>query len=260
MNRLFLLLFLVIAANAFADDVVRDVQEELRRRNMYFGDVDGKTSPEFAAALKRYQTRKGFPTTGEIDPMTVASLDIETTTPAANKETWPSVPVLKSDTRLDMEDAEREWFAKKSEEKPDLEPTPPPPAEEPSPSQNLSPETVQALVAQYLRDGETADIDSQTRYFAYPVDYFDHGPRGAAFVAKDVSNYCKRWPERKYSLIGPVTFAAGENDETNIQFVISFEVRNKQYKVAGRTKNFWRVRPEGEELKIVAINEQRVRE
>ena len=60
-NRLFCLLFLLIATSAFADDLVRGVQEELRRRNMYFGDVDGKMSPELSTALKRYQARKGFP-------------------------------------------------------------------------------------------------------------------------------------------------------------------------------------------------------
>ena len=39
--------------------------------------------------------------------------------------------------------------------------------------------------------------------------------------------------------------------------VITFEVRNQNYRVAGKTKNFWTVRPEGDELKIVAIHEQR---
>jgi len=260
-NRLFCLLFLLIATNTFADDVVRAVQEELRRRNMYFGDVDGRKSPELIAALTRYQTRKGLPTTGEIDEITTQSLDIEMTMAVANKSTWPEVPVLKSDSRVDFEEAEREWFEKKALEDPDLESKPPPPAEEPPPSQNLTRETVKNLVTQYLRDAETTDVAAQTRYFAYPVTYFGKGPKLAPFVKKDVDNYCKRWPERKYSLVEPVTFTAGENEgETMIEFLITFEVRNKKHSVAGKTKNFWTVRPEGEELKIVAIHEQRVRE
>jgi hypothetical protein len=60
-------------------------------------------------------------------------------------------------------------------------------------------------------------------------------------------------------LTEPVKFVAGPNDETMIDFVIAFEVRNKSTVVAGRTQNFWSVRPEGGELKIVAIREQRVR-
>ena len=46
------------------------------------------------------------------------------------------------------------WLCKKAEENPDPETTPAPPAEEPPPSQNLTRETVQNLVTQYLRDGE----------------------------------------------------------------------------------------------------------
>ena len=34
----------------------------------------------------------------------------------------------------------------------------------------------------------------------------------------------------------------------------------KKYAASGRTKNWWTLRPEGDELKIVAIREQRLRE
>ena len=38
---------------------MRSTQEELRRRNVYFGDIDGRSSGELEQALKRYQRRKG---------------------------------------------------------------------------------------------------------------------------------------------------------------------------------------------------------
>src|SRR5688500_17498288 len=42
-----------------AQDEVRCVQEELRRRSLYFGNVDGRESAELADATRRYQRRKG---------------------------------------------------------------------------------------------------------------------------------------------------------------------------------------------------------
>ena len=95
--------------------------------------------------------------------------------------------------------------------------------------------------------------------------YFDHGTVPQQFVTQDTSNYVKRWPERKYTLTGPVTFfAAGKEGETEVEFTIAFELRSaartaKNHAV-GRTKNWWTIQAQGEELKIVAIREARIRE
>ena len=104
-----------------ADDTMRSVQEELRKRNLYFGEVDGMPSPQVAAALRRYQQRKGFAATGQADATTLHSLNLEAPalaavpapslppndTPAAIAATtttlppsvspWPNLPVLHSD-------------------------------------------------------------------------------------------------------------------------------------------------------------------
>ena len=47
-----------------ADENIRQAQEALRKRNLYFGNVNGRENAEFATAFKRYQSRKGFPATG----------------------------------------------------------------------------------------------------------------------------------------------------------------------------------------------------
>jgi hypothetical protein len=261
--RLSCLLLMLTATAAFADEQVREVQEELRKRNLYFGEVDGRMTPDLANALKRYQSRKGFTASGTIDQMTANSLNVTAITVAATKQTWPEGPVLKSDRALELAEEERQLLAKQAEENVDAIQTPAPPAEEPPPSQNITPAQVNALVEEYLRDAETADIPAQTRYFAYPVKYFRHGLKDPKFVEKDVANYCKRWPERDYSLLEQVTFAVGPNEgETVVEFPIKFSVRNPEKKLAanGKTRNIWRVRAEGDQLKIVAIHEERLRD
>jgi hypothetical protein len=247
-----------------ADETVRQVQEELRKRNLYFGNIDGQISPELSGALKRYQKRKVFAVTGSVDPETATSLHVQAAAVASNA-TLPDGPVLKSDTASALPESQRLALQREAEEKPDLVPSPPPPAESPGPGQDLNPERVSKFVQDYLRDAESEDVSSQARYYAFPVVYFDHGAVSEQFVMRDTSNYLKRWPERKYTLTTPVSFFASDKEgETNIEFTIAFELRSKarttKNKAAGRTKNSWTIRTEGDELKIVAIREERVRE
>lgn len=245
-----------------ADETVRQVQEELRKRNLYFGNVDGNPSPELEGALKRYQSRKGFPVTGDVNEETATSLHIQSAT-VASTQALPDVPVLKSDTARDLPESQRLALQKEAEESPDL--TPNPPAESPAPSQDLSPERVTKFVQDYLRDGAGPDLAAQLRYYAFPVEYFDHGSVSEQFVGKDTSSYLRRWPERKYTLETPINFYASDKEgETKIEFTIAFDLRSDQRttkKTAkGRTKNWWTVRSDGQDLKIVAIREQRLRE
>ena len=259
-----LCLLLSISSLARADETVRQVQEELRKRNLYFGNIDGQTSPVLVDALKRYQTRKGFTVTGKVDEDTATSLHIQATTAAATA-TLPDMPVLKSDIESALPESQRLALQKEAEEKPDLTPSPPRRLNRPGPGQDLTPERVNKLVQDYLRDAESADVAAQVKYYAFPVRYFDHGTVSQEFVAQDTGNYVKRWPERKYTLTGPVTFfAAGKEGETAVEFTITFELRNAarttKNRAVGRTKNWWTIQANGDDLKIVAIREARLRE
>jgi hypothetical protein len=260
-----LCLLLITASRTLrADETVRQVQEELRKRNLYFGNIDGQTSPELSGALKRYQKRKGFAITGSVDQDTASSLHVRMAA-VASTASLPDEPVLKSDAARALPESQRLALQREAEEKLDLAPSPPPPAESPGPGPDLNPERVTKFVQDYLRDGESQDVSAQVKYYAFPVQYFDHGMVSEQFVADDTGKYVKRWPERKYSLTAPVSFFASEKEgETNIEFTIAFELRSQERKnknkASGRTKNRWTIRPEGEELKIVAIQEERLRE
>ncbi len=259
--RCFCLLLIFVTSVALGNEQVRQVQEELRRRNRYFGDIDGRPTPELAAALKRYQQRKGFSPTGQIDETTASSLSVQIATlTVGDGAQLPDVPVLKSDRAREIPQETRIALEQQAEQNPDQITVPPPPAEQPPPSQDLTPERVTKFVENYLQDGEGDDIAAQTRYFNYPLDYFDHGQVGADFVRKDVTNYVRRWPERKYMLTDPVSFvAAAAEGETKVEFVIAFSLQNAKTSAQGRTRNFWTIRPEGDELKIVDIREERLR-
>ena len=94
-----------------ADEQVRQVQEELRRRNLYFGEVDGRNTEEIHEAMRRYQQRKGFPATGAFEQETLRSLGIQMEPPAAGTtEPLPDVPVLKSDSAREVSEKDRKFL------------------------------------------------------------------------------------------------------------------------------------------------------
>ena len=255
--RWVILALILVVANVRADEQIRQVQEELRKRNLYFGDIDGQARPELNNAVRRYQARKGFAVTGTINEETAVSLNVRSRN-VTQTTALPDVPVLRSDAARQLPPEQRIALEKEAELNPDSAPTPAPPAEAPPP-ENTS-ERIKSLIQQYLTDAETNDIAAQTKYFDYPVAYFDHGAVDANFVHKDVTNYVKRWTQRKYVLLDPVSSVTKPDGEIDVQFPITFQVKNQKHSAAGRTMNYWKMRPDGDDLKIVAIREQRLRE
>jgi peptidoglycan hydrolase-like protein with peptidoglycan-binding domain len=85
---------LALARSVCADDNVRAVQEKLRDGGFYSGEIDGAYSSQLAAALTRFQVRKGLPVTGQLDVETGNALDAKpavtknTAAPEQSSETW----------------------------------------------------------------------------------------------------------------------------------------------------------------------------
>jgi peptidoglycan hydrolase-like protein with peptidoglycan-binding domain len=82
----------------FADEQVRRVQEELRKRHLFYGNMTGETSPALITAITRYQDKKGIRHTGRLDSETCASLGVVNTSVAPPAIT-PSFVVTENDVR-----------------------------------------------------------------------------------------------------------------------------------------------------------------
>ena len=243
-----LCVFLIsIAGPLSADETVRHVQEELRKRNLYFGDIDGQSTPEVTNALKRYQKRKGFAVTGTVDPDTAASLHVQSTAAASQVVSTATTSVPSTVAIANRDPSESA----------DLPVVPEPPAEAPGPAQDITQERVNKFVEAYLRDAETNDIFLQAWFYSYPVDYFQHGSSDQKFVVRDIRYHVKDWPERKYTLLAPPSFvASGKEGEIKIEFSIAYDRRNKKRATSGKAKYNWMVRTEGDDLRIVSIREE----
>ena len=82
-----LVVALCVASLVRADQTVQSVQQGLKDQGFYYGNVTGDKSSETTAAVRRYQIRNGLQVTGEMDPQTLHSLNVNSNSAASSKST-----------------------------------------------------------------------------------------------------------------------------------------------------------------------------
>jgi peptidoglycan hydrolase-like protein with peptidoglycan-binding domain len=80
-----LLLAICAAGLVRADQTIQSVQQTLKDQGFYYGNVTGDKSAETTAAMKRYQIRNGLQVTGEINPETLRSLNVNSNQAASSQ-------------------------------------------------------------------------------------------------------------------------------------------------------------------------------
>jgi peptidoglycan hydrolase-like protein with peptidoglycan-binding domain len=92
--RVILLCWLWLAGVACADDLTRALQRKLKDQGFFYGEVNGQTSSETAAALRRFQIRYGLRVTGEADASTLRALGLGNgpVVPSPNRNLPPATP------------------------------------------------------------------------------------------------------------------------------------------------------------------------
>jgi peptidoglycan hydrolase-like protein with peptidoglycan-binding domain len=241
---LFLFCALTGSHRVLADEETRQVQEELRKRHLFFRDIDGRVGPEFAMALKRYQQRKGFAQTGVADEVTLYSLGIgEPAPPAEGVHDLPDVPVLKSDAALH-----------------ETQQGPPP---TPTKAENAGDATkaeIRDFLRHYFDACQSPNLDDELAFYADRVEYFDHGAVDRPYIRNELAVYDQRWPSRKYTL-GESLRVVRSGNSTIVKIRVAFEVGNVEHnrQARGRTDNIINLAKRGDSLEIVSIKEARVR-
>jgi peptidoglycan hydrolase-like protein with peptidoglycan-binding domain len=80
-----LLLAMCVTGFVRADQTIQSVQQTLKDQGFYYGNVTGDKSAETTAAIRRYQIRNGFQVTGEINPETLRSLNVNSNQAASSQ-------------------------------------------------------------------------------------------------------------------------------------------------------------------------------
>src|SRR5436189_5057633 len=85
-----LLLAMCVAGSVRADQTIQSVQQTLKDQGFYYGNVSGEKSAETTAAIRRYQIRNGLKVTGDINPETLRSLNITSSSVSSAQPTGKS--------------------------------------------------------------------------------------------------------------------------------------------------------------------------
>jgi peptidoglycan hydrolase-like protein with peptidoglycan-binding domain len=271
-----------------ADDQVRSTQEELRRRNIYFGEIDGAQSPELSEAIKHYQMRKGFAANGQTDQETLRSLGLVPRQPgeAPPKElAWPSEPVLKSDANINVP-AEAQQIAQEtgvpaSIVASDVVPARTrfsrhhpgqtsslaattamrgPAAENRGPIRHAEPPEIGEFVTDYLKAASRNDLRDEIHFYADRLAYFHNGNLDRRIVERVLRDYEQQWSKRRYALAGPVEYQKlPSKGQILVEFRVNFVLKNHHSAVKGQTENRVVIDAATADPRIVSIQEQRVR-
>ena len=272
-----------------ADESVRSTQEELRRRNLYFGDIDGKRSSEYEEAVRRYQKKKGFSSSGREDPETLRSLGLLPRSPneAPPKELqWPEEPVLKSDTHINVPQEAHELSLATGvapESIGSLEPWATghtgrrgtkftagslhaggggAPVAETAPrgSQIVTRDDVVDLIKRYLHAVSRGDLKEELSLYADHVDYFGNGQVDRRIIEHLLHKYYAQWPNRSYSLAKITGYSRDPRAGViTVNYDVSFSLKNSHGRAKGMTENRIVINAATSNPRIVSIQEQRVR-
>jgi peptidoglycan hydrolase-like protein with peptidoglycan-binding domain len=296
---LLILALSLTAIMARADEQLRATQEELRRRNVYFGDIDGRQSEETGEAIKRYQKRKGFATTGRPDRETLRSLGLLAREPgeAPPRELpWPEEPVLKSDVRFEPVEEAREVSretgiaisalvpvgelkkanaAKASSAKGRRRSgssrstagnfgaaTPTPYATRPTGPgiQRMEPSELMPVIKDYLHAASRSDFRGELKYLADRVEYAGHGVVDRRIIERTLRSYAARWPKRSYKLAGAVRYERNSARGIIIAtFPVDFTLKRPGTTVRGTTLNRIVWDAATSDPRIVSFQERRLR-
>jgi peptidoglycan hydrolase-like protein with peptidoglycan-binding domain len=243
---LFLFLVCILASSriAVADEETRQVQEELRKRHLFFRDIDGRPSAEYALAIKRYQQRKGFAQTGVADEVTLYSLGIgEAAPPAEGTSNLPDVPVLKSDASV-----------------PETKAAAPPVPTQAEKAGDVTKEEIRTFLRRYFDACESPNPDDELAFYADRIEYFDHGAVEKSYIRNELAVYDQRWPNRQYKLGDSLRVnRIGNNTVAKVR--VAFDVANNERnrRASGRTDDTFNLSKRGDSLQIISVKEARVR-
>jgi peptidoglycan hydrolase-like protein with peptidoglycan-binding domain len=291
--RYILFALLVVTIQCRAEDEVRSTQEELRRRNIFFGDIDGRRSSEYSEAVRRYQLRKGLTISGKEDRETLQSLGVTKRAPhepPPKELEWPEETVLKSDAQIDVAAAANELAAETGLPSSLLASVPAGDA----PRQRASnrsrsgrtvgesvsgsrvnssstprfsfsqsdsiPADVTRFLSDYLRAVSRNDLRNELHFYADRVDYFGQRKIDRRLVEQSLRKYYQKWPNRSYTLKTPLRYAVvPSRGEIVLDFRSTFELRGKGRQAKGQTDNRIVINTATADPRIVSIEERRVR-
>lgn len=279
---------------ARADEPVRAAQTRLRQDGFYFGNATGIYDAPTAAAITRYQIRKGLAISGKLDAATALALGVtlpKTTSsqPAISSEAWralrnsdkeflerlnsgaipaPSVQPGTSPAISAPQPVLADSLNKSHPESPTVAPrTETPPNEtstrvgQATSHTDLTLERLRDYVGAFVLAGLDPQVGSELEFFGERVNYFGEPHVDRARIRRDLLRYDREWPERRFWLAGELQVKHQSPDLLRVTFPLRYELRNGDKAASGEVLKSLTLRgTAGDNLEIVAVSERKVRQ
>jgi len=265
----------------WTEDNMRGVQQKLRDGGFYSGQVDGAYSSELAVALTRYQIRNGLPISGQLDVDTSKALGVKPAVTTAAADLTKSSEIWRRLREGDQQ-ARNNARAAQSPRTNETPPTSiatttreggaatgpissegakpasaPPAAVSGSPASEFSTERLRDYVGAFVLAGLDPHVGSETDFFADRVQYYNDGVMSRDKIRKDLQRYAARWPERRFWLAGDITVEPENDSKVMVTFPLRYELRNGAKHSSGKIDKTLVLKPSGDDLAIVAVNERK---
>jgi len=274
---------------------VKAVQAQLKERGFYHGPPNGVYDNETSAAVTRYQIRNGLAISGKLDAATLNALKVpppfDKTSPEPSPQagTWRrlrngdmqflkalnsgEIPPPKTAPSASPRKVVTAPVVAKSSPRPTLNPGAPPSrlpedlptstpagvAQQTKREQAPIPydrERLRDYVGAFVLAGLDPQVGAELEFFADRVDYFGESQVAREKIRRDLVNYDKRWPQRRFWLAGEIEVSRPSGGMLRVTFPLRYELRNGSRSASGLVRKTLTLRKAGDgDLEIVAVEE-----
>ncbi|MEO8045119.1 MAG: peptidoglycan-binding domain-containing protein [Spartobacteria bacterium] len=253
-----------------ADENVKTVQTKLRAGGFYFGNVTGEYDNETAAAVTRFQIRRGLSISGRLDAATAQALGVKGTMTTASAQPSPASGTWRRLRNGDMQFLKQLNAGEIAPPKAPARSSPPP---EPTPvmakrnppspapatgDQVYGRERLRDYVGAFVLAGLDPQIGAELEFFADRVNYFGEAKVSRQKIRADLLRYDRRWPQRRFWLAGELEVEHEANGLLRVTFPLRYELRSGSGRASGKVFKTLVLRKAREgDLEIVGVNERK---
>jgi hypothetical protein len=207
-----------------ADPKIAAVQQALKSHVLYLGEVTGEIDNATAAAITRFQARRGLEVTGELNAETLQALGLDAAPPV------PPATSERSSARPEPWRALREQDEEFLKQLNSAESTQP----DASASETDFLEQIRDFIAGFVVVGIDENVEAELQFYAPQANYYDSGEVTKDFIRRDIRRYNQKWPIRRYWLVGDIRVLNDpQADPLEVQYRIRYAVKNQQQERTG---------------------------
>jgi peptidoglycan hydrolase-like protein with peptidoglycan-binding domain len=268
-------------ASLCAEESVKAAQSKLKEGGFYFGDATGEYDSATAAAVTRFQIRRGLSISGRLDAATAQALGVAPTATAAAEPTpasgtWrrlrsgdmqflkklnageiapPQAPAAASPSPTAATVAKTSTTRRQVRTAAPAPPSPPSPQER---SEIYGAERLRDYIGAFVLAGLDPQIGAELEFFADRVSYFGEANVSRQKIRADLLRYDRQWPQRRFWLVGEVDVARQADGKLRVTFPLRYELRNGSKRSSGKVIKSLVLRKASEgDLEIVGVNERK---